>query len=653
MSDAVVARTAVPAGSVTLRTFALAAIAEISGDVLSSGSESQFLREQLDQAQGSLWRDALLRYLREPAVIDEPFLALAQAMRLSPSEVLAAALCAAVEEDVMVGRALAYVQAPLGGSRPTVALLSSALAHIGSAAAGSNHLASGPAVESGLLSIIGDTAPLPERAMSIPLHISAALAGRDAAVPGTVIGVDPALAVPLPAGFQRDIRTHAAALIVDPLTPLLIRAASPAEGRTVVGAIANAIGRRPLFINVEKVPGLGPWAILRALLPVYGYQLAPGERKTIPPAAHYRGAVMALCGPDGMVDSAAGPVMSWTLAVPGREERVTLWQRAIGDEALAGTLARNHRHGAGRIFHLGKLARHHAVVRGRSAPTRDDLVDASWSGEGSGLDALAQPMRHRIPDAALVTTPALRAQLELLVSRCRARDGLVDGLGVSLTARYQPGVRALFVGPSGTGKTLAASWLATRLGLPLYRVDLAAVTSKYIGETEKNLAQLLARAEQAEVVLLFDEADSLFGKRTDVRDANDRFANAQTNYLLQRIEYFDGISILTSNSRSRFDDAFSRRLDLVVEFAAPGPDERRDLWLSHLGTHHALEPRDLNQLSALAELSGGEIRNAVLAAAALAQVERRPVEYADLIAGIASEYRKAGRQMPIEIHRRG
>src|SRR5262249_57421353 len=114
--------------------------------------------------------------------------------------------------------------------------------------------------------------------------------------------------------------------------------------------------------------------------------------------------------------------------------------------------------------------------------------------------------------------------------------------------------------------------------VPLYRVDLASVTSKYIGETEKNLAQLLARAEQAEVVLLFDEADSLFGKRTDVNEANDRFANAQTNYLLQRIESFDGITLLTSNSRGRFDTAFSRRLDLVIEFPLPGPEERRALW---------------------------------------------------------------------------
>ena len=163
---------------------------------------------------------------------------------------------------------------------------------------------------------------------------------------------------------------------------------------------------------------------------------------------------------------------------------------------------------------------------------------------------LAELMPETIPDEALVLPAAIRRELESLIARCLARDALADALGPASRARYRPGVRALFVGPSGTGKTLAVGWMATRLGLPLYRVDLASVTSKYIGETEKNLAQLFARAEHSEVVLLFDEADSLFGKRTDVKDSNDRFANAQTNYLLSRIESYEGIAILTSNSRA-------------------------------------------------------------------------------------------------------
>jgi SpoVK/Ycf46/Vps4 family AAA+-type ATPase len=162
---------------------------------------------------------------------------------------------------------------------------------------------------------------------------------------------------------------------------------------------------------------------------------------------------------------------------------------------------------------------------------------------------------------------------------------------------------------------------------------------------------LLARAEHAEVVLLFDEADSLFGRRTEIREANDRFANAQTNYLLQRIETFDGITILTANSRARFDSAFARRLDAVLEFPLPGPEQRRAIWQSHLGEHHALTQTDLNQLAVTADVCGGNIRNAVLAAAVQARAAGRAIAYSDLVDGLAGEYRKLGRQLPVDLSR--
>jgi SpoVK/Ycf46/Vps4 family AAA+-type ATPase len=205
------------------------------------------------------------------------------------------------------------------------------------------------------------------------------------------------------------------------------------------------------------------------------------------------------------------------------------------------------------------------------------------------------------------------------------------------------------VGPSGTGKTLAAAWLATRLGIPLFRVDLSAITSKYIGETEKNLSQLLARAEQSEVLLLFDEADALFGKRTDIHEANDRFANAQTNYLLQRMESYDGITILTSNGRSRFDEAFSRRFDAILTFPLPGPEERRALWIAHLGSEHDVNSAQLNLLAAIAELTGGQIRNAVLRSAVAAAHDESRIFYRHLLSGVSSEYRKLSRQLPNEL----
>jgi hypothetical protein len=430
---------------------------------------------------------------------------------------------------------------------------------------------------------------------------------------------------------------------------LVVRTGSPAEGRAAAAEIARALNLRPVFLSGDDTTGLAPWLLLGRLLPVFLCDPAPGERKLVPAPPLYRGPFLALAGPDGGVETAGDLVPSWSLPVPPRDEREGLWRWALGetgDPALAAALARDHRHGTGRIALLGRLAGHRAAHRGAARPERADVTAASWTGEGGGLDALAQPLHDAIPDKALVTTAGLRRELDLLALRCRARDGLVEGLGASATARYRPGVRALFVGPSGTGKTLAAGWLATRLGLPLWRVDLASVTSKYIGETEKNLAQLLARAEQAEVVLLFDEADSLFGKRTDIRDSNDRFANAQTNYLLQRIESFDGIVLLTSNSRGRFDGAFARRLDAILDFPLPGPEERRALWQSHLGAGHTLAGRDLNQLAALGELGGGHIRNAVLTAAVLARDTGRPIALADVLQGLASEYRKLGKPIP-------
>lgn len=640
--------------TISLRSYALAAIAaQIGSDPTADAApELHFLREQAltVMPDGETWIDGLLDYLRRPGRADRPLLQLAAQLGLSVLEVLSIVLAAAVEDEILIGRAIAWLQVPLGGSRPTLGLLASAFAPI---AAPEIHpitaLVTGPAVTSGLLTLLGEGTPLPERAVSIPLHLYLGLQGMDGSWPGTTIDPGSQAAVPLPHSIAQEAQRQAHGLNGTTQRVLVLRTGSISEGHAVAGAIATALQRRALFIETDKTTGLGPWLMLRQLVPVFCFRLAPGERRQIPSIPGYQGPVLALCGPDGSVEAAGGAALSWTLAVPSREERQTLWQTALGNDELAAELARNHRHGSGRIAHIGRLAHHRSTLNGQPQPTAEDVVAAAWISEGGGLDGLAQPLTAAIPDEALVLTPTLRNDLNTLLLRCRVRDRLVDGLGASATARYYPGVRVLFVGPSGTGKTLAAGWLATRLGLPLYRVDLASVTSKYIGETEKNLAQLLALAEQSEVVLLFDEADSLFGKRTDVKEANDRFANAQTNYLLQRIESFDGITVLTSNNRSRFDAAFSRRLDAIVDFALPGPEERRSLWQTHLGGHHVLTPRQINQLAAVADMGGGHIRNAVLTAAVLAQDTDRPISFADVVHGLQAEYKKLGRQMPVEL----
>jgi ATPase family associated with various cellular activities (AAA) len=636
---------------VLLLSYVLAAIARHLPVLdATTSAELQFLHQHL--AQVTRQQEAghsLEHYLQHPDVRDRRLLQLAKALHLSPLEILTIVLTLAVEENVMVGRALAKVQAPLGGSRPTLGLLATALADLApDTPYPIYHLVTGTSLQSGLLQILNATAPLPEQTLTVPLHLSLALRGQDCIVPHTTIGLGRFTAIALPESVLTEAEHRADTLQAKQV--LLIRTGSGQEGRSLAQAIALALKQRPLFIETETPLGLGLWLRLRQLLPIFCLELGPGDRKHLSPIPFYHGPILVLCGLDGSVDTDGGTILSWSLPVPTADERQHLWQQALGNhpttQDLATELAILHRHGSARIAQLGQLAQHHSRLQAQPYPTREMVATAAWSGAGLGLDGLAQPLRDPIPDAALVVSPQLRQELQRLLQRCQARDRLIEGLGASASARYHPGVRTLLFGPSGTGKTLAAGWLATQLGLPLYRVDLSAITSKYIGETEKNLAQLLARAEQAEVVLLFDEADSLFGKRTDVKDSNDRFANAQTNYLLQRIETFDGITLLTSNSRSRFDSAFSRRLDMIVEFILPGPEERRDLWRSHLGTQHQLSDSQINQLAAICDLCGGHIRNAVFAAAAVAQAMGRAIEFPDISVGLEAEYRKLGRQMP-------
>jgi hypothetical protein len=647
--------------SASLYSCGLAALAAFLPDK-STSAEAAFLRSHVAavEADGT-WQGALDRILESAGPSDAPILKLAEQLALRPVETLAVTLAASVESDLMCGRAVAHLQAPVGGSRPTLGLLAAAFAELEPERNIIECLLTGKAVKTGLLQLLNESAPAVERAVSVPGPLCLALGGQDAAWPGTRLGSDSVPEAPLPASFVAEAKRQARALAAASPNVLVLRSGSGAEARAVAREIATALGGRPLFVEMDHhghaakdsagLAGVGPLLLLRQLIPVFSFELGPGDRKTVPSTPGYTGPALVLCGHEGSIEAYGESPPSWTIGVPRPQERRKLWNLAIGRGELATRLASEYRHGSGRIAQLGRRMRQRCLLEGRTKPVFGDVAAASWAAEGSGLEALAQPLRDLIPDEALVTGTILRAELSRLLLRCRSRESLIEGLGASALARYRPGVRALFTGSSGTGKTLAAGWLATQLGLPLYRADLASVTSKYIGETEKNLAQLLARAEEAGILLLFDEADSLFGKRTEVKESNDRFANAQTNYLLQRIETFDGVALLTSNSRARFDPAFCRRLDMIIEFPLPGPEERRLLWLSHLGAHHSLNPRELNQIAAAADLAGGHIRNAVLTASVLAQHKRRLIEYDDICIGLTDEYRKLGRQAPHELAR--
>jgi SpoVK/Ycf46/Vps4 family AAA+-type ATPase len=209
------------------------------------------------------------------------------------------------------------------------------------------------------------------------------------------------------------------------------------------------------------------------------------------------------------------------------------------------------------------------------------------------------------------------------------------------------GVSVLFAGPSGTGKTMAAEVIAGDLGLDLYRIDLSTIVSKYIGETERNLERVFTAAESANVILFFDEADAVFGRRSEVRDSHDRYANLEVAYLLQRMEQYDGLAILATNLRENLDEAFVRRLEFVVTFPFPDEAHRRRLWEIHLPPDAPrADDLDLAHLAARFRLSGGNIKNVTLAAAFLAAAEDRPIGMAHLLRAVQREHQKLGRIVP-------
>ena len=633
------------AAASSLSALAFAALSP-AGPAADNAPEAQWLAAQREGRES--WLEdlpaALATWLKDPPPEDRRLVALAGTIGLTGAETLAVALSCAVETDPMAARALAWLQTPLGGARPLAGLVATLAQRFGEPAALAA-LAAGAARASGLLQLETETRPMPECVLSVPPAIVLALGHPPTlAWPGLHLGMpDPPT---LPPSLREAAANRARALSKRAASALVVRSGHPREAKGLAAEICGRLGGRPLFLDGDPPSGLGPWLWLAAAIPVFCLELAPGERRRLKDIPGWSGPVIVAAGPDGSFERDGEQLPAWRVPVATAAERTKLWQIATGDAELGERLGPAHRHACARIVELARASRYHAELSGATRIGPEQVAAAARSGTGGDLGVLAELLPEPIPDDALVLPAATRGELESLTLRCLGRDALTEHLGPATRARYHPGIRALFVGPSGTGKTLAAAWLATRLGLPIYRVDLASVTSKYIGETEKNLAQLFARAEHAEVVLLFDEADSLFGKRTDVKDANDRFANAQTNYLLSRIESYEGIAVLTSNSRARFDSAFTRRLDVIVEFPTPAPEERRALWIAHLGQGHDLDQTALNQLAATVDLSGGHVRNAVLAAAASARAAKRKLNYTDLVRGIAGEYRKLGRQVP-------
>jgi hypothetical protein len=333
--------------------------------------------------------------------------------------------------------------------------------------------------------------------------------------------------------------------------------------------------------------------------------------------------------------------------VPGVERRHELWVQSLDGDApdgfdpAAATIA--FRLTPEQIDRAARAARHAANAAARPM-TITDVSGGARAQNAAGLERLARRIEPTVAWDDLVLPTVVEAQLRELTARARHRDRVIGEWHMGTKGARGVGVTALFAGDSGTGKTMSAEVVGHDLGLDVYVIDLSTVVDKYIGETEKNLDRIFTEADRVNGILLFDEADALFGKRSEVKDARDRYANVEVAYLLQRMERFDGLAVLTTNLRSNVDDAFVRRLDAIVDFPMPEEEHRRRLWAANLAPDLPVSGDiDLDFLAARFKISGGNIRNVCVTAAYLAAAEDRPVAMADLVRATEREYRKLGR----------
>ena len=338
------------------------------------------------------------------------------------------------------------------------------------------------------------------------------------------------------------------------------------------------------------------------------------------------------------------------VARPTRVEQRVMWRHALSRHlhtvnGEVDAIAQQFDLGADAIEET--VAR--AALRGHEITGRT-LWASCREQTGTSLDDLARRITPSYEWDDIVVSDDVRSQLRELALQVEHRARVYEAWGFGAQLGRGRGISALFAGASGTGKTMAAEILAAHLALDLYRVDLAGVVSKFVGETEKNLRRVFDAAERSGAILFFDEADALFGSRTEVRDSHDRYANLEINYLLQRMEDYAGLAILATNRRSALDAAFLRRLRFVIDFPFPGADERRRIWERVFPAQALVEALELSLLSSL-ELSGGNIRSIAVNAAFLAASDDCVIGMGHVVRAAAREYVKLSK--PIGAHEFG
>lgn len=610
------------------------------------------------EALDAWWRDAIhaweegvpghlpLRALREAAGLDHTALGLLMCLGL-------------LEEDARFGLLFEAMHGVAGQSRPTLGLLS---------AWWRDDEGRGPARSAlrrlqaaGLAQAINPDAPRLAWALQPPAVLWDVLRGETHDVlapwaryhpPDQLLSLGELILLPAVA--------ETAALLPGLLAggevqALLVRGPQHNGRLTLLGAIAKTMDRGVVEISGlarpddERWQWVGPLAAALPALAVIRLDLPPGATAELPALIGYRGPLGVTLGKQGGVHlPALDRVLTLTLDMPSTAARRGHWQRATGGEPPDLTaISEGFRLTGGTIRRTAHLAQTYAALDGRGQIDLSDVRRAGRALNRQTLDTLATYVPAEGAWNQLAAGEETARELHHLESRCRHREQLHTTVGPALGANLNNGVRALFSGPSGTGKTLAARLLAAVLQKDLYRVDLSTVVNKYIGETEKNLNQVLARAEELDVILLLDEGDALLTQRTGVQSANDRYANLETNYLLQRLESFEGILLVTTNAAEHIDAAFQRRMDVVVNFRTPDTAERWAIWQLHLPESHTVDAALMREVTARCVLTGGQIRNAALHAALLALSNGGVVSSAHLETAVQREYRKMGTVCPL------
>ncbi|MFG2120611.1 ATP-binding protein [Streptomyces sp. NPDC048710] len=592
---------------------------------------------------------------------------LARRFGLSPLDLDLLLVAVAPDLDARFERLYGYLNDDLTRRRPTVRLALE-LCGLGGAATARFRLAPGaPLIEGGLVEVTEPERPPLSRALAVPDRVTGHLLGSarpDARLAG-VLGE----AWEDPTAEATDVhRTAAAAGTGSGLVHLRSRGGD-AEG--LATAALRAAGLRALALDAAAlarrsgdVPGLARTVAREARLTGAGVVLGPLQALPEEPAERAR-TLTALCAALRGIPLITHGTIGWdpvwaadapvvlTVPAPSPERQAARWRHALeraaddgsmsGDtEALALAVAA-HRLDSGQVRRAADVAVRTAVVAGRPVGP-DDLRTAVRAQNGAGLERLARRVEPGVGWDDLVLPAPTHRRLRELALRARHRDQVLGQWGMRPGGGRGRGVIALFAGESGTGKTMSAEVVAADLGMDLYVVDLSTVVDKYVGETEKNLERIFTEASAVNAVLLFDEADAIFGKRSEVKDAHDRHANIESAYLLQRMESFDGIAVLTTNLRANLDEAFTRRLDVVADFPVPDAGQRLALWERCLGARlPRADDLDLGFCADRFELAGGSIRACAVTAAYLAAESGRPLTMRQVVTAVAQEYRKLGR----------